>query len=318
MVKYYLGVDMTPEELKDLAKRYFDLTLVELACLADQIEPSKGWRQILEEAKREHPRTPEELLKLARIEAIRACNFVIERGLVSVPREAMGFRVKFGRRVSYPFGYYGNGTYYVPRLKKGLTSEERHQLLRDNNPLWTRIVALHEVIPGHHLQNKVGKRSRVRALGFTGTFTEGWGMYCEEIMKMNGYLDDDPRAKLVQLKFRLWRCARVIISVGLHTKTMTRKDAIRMLVKQVGFEPRSAELEVKRYTESPIYYCTYLIGYLGLMDLRRELERSFPDKFDQRRFHDLILAEGPLPIHLLRQVILRRFNLEGRLVKRAG
>jgi uncharacterized protein (DUF885 family) len=305
-LKYSLMTDHTPESLLFLALQKYREALEALDQCARKIDPRKTWREIIEECKEEDQFTKETLVEKARELALRARDFVVEKDLVTLPPPARVVRVeKGGRGMITPFGQY-NGAYVTAPLD-GLDEKTLRERLRDNHRSWTALVALHESVPGHHLQFEVAKtlkdRSRIRKLASPSTYVEGWGLYCEEMMYQNGYFADGTRERLNALKMRLWRCARVLIDVGLQTGCMTPERAIDLLVQEVTLEPSSAKMEVDHYTQRPTYFSGYLLGYLEFIRLRELAQKTLGDRFDQKKFHDELLQLGPLPLSPLHKAV---------------
>ena len=313
-LKYTLLTHHTPESLLDLAMAKWDDTIAQLEACAKRVDDRKSWRELIEECKGE-AWTKEQCHGEAEKLALKARDFAVEKGLVTIPAAARDFAVLRGRRGEItPFGHYepGMGTRkgaYVSPPLDGLSDDLLRERLRDNNKYWTTIVALHEAVPGHHLQFEVAKdlkRSRLRRLADTATYVEGWGLYTEEMMFLNGYYEDGSRQRLTALKMRLWRCARVVIDVGLQTGTLTKDEAVKLLVEGVTLEPSSARAEVDHYLQRPTYFCGYLLGFTSFMELREGAQQALGSKFDQKAFHDAILAVGPMPLPQLQRAVLSR------------
>ena len=126
-------------------------------------------------------------------------------------------------------------------------------LLRGHARFGIPVTALHEACPGHHLQhlraNQV-KGHPLRHIFTSSTFSEGWALYCEDLMYRHGFYIDD-RVRLLQLKDLLWRACRVIIDVGLQTGQMGFTEAETFLVRKARLERPNARAEVRRYCANP-------------------------------------------------------------------
>src|SRR5690606_26546659 len=109
----------------------------------------------------------------------------------------------------------------------------------------------------------------LRKIARESIFSEGWGLFTEEMMFEQGFLQGDD-VRLTQLRNRLWRAARVILDVSLHTGRMTFEEAVDFLAERVRFERYAAELEVGMYTQRPTYVLGYLIGMQEIMNIREE------------------------------------------------
>jgi len=182
--------------------------------------------------------------------------------------------------------------------------------LRTQNDGWIPVIALHEGYPGHHLQQVYARRNprRLRRTAGNTYYGEGWALYAEHWMARAG-LFDTPDARLGQLQMRLWRTARVIIDPSLHTGAMSYEDAVRFFVDEVGLERSAAEAEVNRFTTWPTQAPSYIIGWLEIERLERDVRAATGSVFDHRRFVERVLEAGPLPPLLLRRVVLESFGL---------
>lgn len=277
--------------------------------LATRIAPGKSWRQVVELLKRKHP-SAAGLAVFAREAMQHALDFTITNSLVTVPHAARhaAIRVVTGGQLSrtYPFGGYGGarpsrtgftGTYFVSPPADWMDEEQAAERLRGNHYAKTRVVALHEVVPGHHLQSVVHRLrplSRFRRRFYSTVFGEGWALYCEETMHRSGFFDLETR--FAQLQMRLWRAVRVVVDVGLHTGRLTMAGAEQMLVEEAGLDPVNAEAEVLRYVDNPTRPMSYLVGFLMIDDLEAAERRRLGSGFDGRAFRDRLLAFGPVPL----------------------
>ncbi len=313
-LKYTLLTAHTPETLLKLAQTWWDDTIAKLEACAKRIDATKTWRELIEDCKQE-AYGADEYHDAALALAQKARDFAVEKELVTIPAGGLDFDVRKGSKGQItPFGHYQPGMgktkgAYVTAPVTGLSEEDLKERLRDNNKYWTTIVALHEAVPGHHLQFEVArtqKRSALRRSADTSTYVEGWGLYCEEMMFLNGYYEDGTKQRLTALKMRLWRCARVKIDVGIQTGTMTTDDAVKLLTEQVTLEPTSAKLEVQHYAARPTYFCGYLVGWLAFTELREAVKKELGGRFDQKSFHDAILDVGPMPLGLLHKAVMHR------------
>jgi len=133
-------------------------------------------------------------------------------------------------------------------------------------------------------------------------FIEGWAFYCEEMMERLGYIAE-PVQRLGRLSDQLWRAARIILDVSLHTRGMSVEEATDFLVKECQLEPANALAEVRRYTQSPTQPQSYLMGKLAILELVEEYRKANPDA-SLKEIHNAILGCGSLPPRLMRQRLL--------------
>ncbi len=306
-------LDISADELYELGWELFRETKEEMERLASEIAPGKSAKEILEEAKKDHPRA-EELLDAYRREMERAKRFVIEREIVTIPA---GERLRLEPTPPFlapviPYAAYmppgpleavQEGVFLVTPVPPDAPEEVKEEKLRGHS--WARIpvTALHEAYPGHHLQlcyaNQVGKLPRKLAGFLSSLFVEGWAFYCEELMERLGFIGE-PIQRLGRLSDQLWRAARIILDVGLHVKGMSVEEAVDFLVREAGLERTNALAEVRRYTSSPTQPMSYLVGKLEILNLIDEFKARNPGK-SMRELHDAILGCGSLPPRLMRR-----------------
>ena len=170
-------------------------------------------------------------------------------------------------------------------------------------------LAYHEGIPGHHMQIAIAQeiqglpKFRTMGVHFTA-FSEGWGLYTEQIPKEMG-LYQDPYSDFGRLALELWRAARLVVDTGLHHKRWTRQQAIDYLIKNTPNAPEDCVEAINRYIVSPSQATAYKIGMLKILDLREKAKKQLGAKFDIRQFHDVVLTNGPVPLDVLEELVDR-------------
>lgn len=174
--------------------------------------------------------------------------------------------------------------------------------LRDMPKTELEALAYHEGVPGHHLQRAVqteltGLPPFRRFGGFTA-YTEGWGLYSEELAKDMGFYTD-PYADFGRLGMELWRATRLVVDTGIHDKRWTREQAIRYLKDNTPNPQGDIEKAIERYVVYPGQATAYLIGKLKIMELRTRAQKAMGARFDYRAFHDVVLESGPVPLDVL-------------------
>lgn len=187
------------------------------------------------------------------------------------------------------------GTYYVNLYD-----------LRDMSKTELEALAYHEGVPGHHLQRAVqteltGLPPFRRFGGFTA-YTEGWGLYSEELAKDMGFYTD-PYSDFGRLGMELWRACRLVVDTGIHDKRWSREQAIRYLKDNTPNPQGDIDKAIERYIVYPGQATAYLIGKLKIMELRGRAQAALGDRFDIRAFHDVVLESGPVPLDILERRI---------------
>src|SRR5262249_45656159 len=171
---------------------------------------------------------------------------------------------------------------------------------------WASIsnTSIHEAYPGHHLQLAVASKhpSLTRMLTEAPEFVEGWGMYSEQMMREQGF-DDGPAFRMSMDTDAIWRACRIILDVRMHRGELTTDEATDFLIEHTGFEAPNARAEVRRYTYTPGYQLSYLLGKVLILGLREEERRRLGEGFSLQGFHDALLGHGSLPITYHRRLL---------------
>jgi uncharacterized protein (DUF885 family) len=295
-------------------------TKLALDSLARQLRPGATWRQLVSEMQARHPE-PGRITDAYRRHSDRALALLRREGLITIPpRESLTFVPTPPQlRETYAWGGYGGiqlrdsvmvGRFFVTDVVPSMTPAQVAEKLRTQNDGWIPVIALHEGYPGHHLQSVYARLNprRLRRGGGNTYYGEGWALYAEHWMARAG-LFDTPDSRLGQLQMRLWRTARVIIDPSLHTGAMTYEDAVRFFMDEVGLERSAAEAEVNRFTTWPTQAPSYIIGWLEIERLERDLRAALGERFNHRQFVERVLEAGPLPPLLLRRVVLESYGL---------
>ncbi len=233
-----------------------------------------------------------------------ALDFTAERGLVTVPEgELVVAPTPDFLRALIPFAAYqgpaafdgdARGTFFV-------TLPQPNEPWRLHCRAELPSTALHEGIPGHHLQivTACTLPRPVRRVLASPASQEGWALYCENLMAEQGFISD-PAARFFQVHHLLWRALRVILDVSLHTKGMTVDTASAILRDELGLEEGAARAEAVRYCAFPTYQLCYAVGRREILRLRDDAREARGAMFSLRAFHDELLSYGALPTPLAR------------------
>ncbi len=166
---------------------------------------------------------------------------------------------------------------------------------------------LHEAIPGHHYQISVQQENtqlpQFRRTLWYGAYGEGWALYTESLGKELG-LYTDPYQYFGMLSAEMHRAIRLVVDAGMHTKGWTREQAIQYSLEHEAESEQSIVAEIERYMSWPGQALSYKVGQLKIRELRDKMQQAQGDKFDIRKFHQLVLEDGCLPLTILEQKIL--------------
>ena len=309
-------LDYGTEEVLEIGWRLFEETEKAMEDLAQRIDRQTTARELLEVAKADHPKA-DELLDVYRREMARVRQFVAVQDIVTIPE---GESLKIEPTPSFLWGIIPYAAYMPPgpleSMQQGVfvvtpvdpqsSEKEQEEKLKGHHYGKLPVTALHEAYPGHHLQlvyaNSVGSLPR-KLGGFVSTlFIEGWAFYCEELMEQLGYIAQ-PLQRLGRLSDQLWRAARIILDVSLHTGKMTVEEGIDFLVERAGLERSNARAEVRRYTATPTQPMSYLIGKIEILKLIDEYKKKHPQA-SLKQVHDAVLSCGSLPPRLMQERLL--------------
>jgi uncharacterized protein (DUF885 family) len=305
-------LDADADDILARGLRAFEETEALAQQVSERIEPGKHWSEVYEHLKDQHP--PADRIKEAYQEKIDAAQaFVIEHQIVTLPAGERVITVDTppALRRSSPFGTFQSvdrfgegleGRLVLTPIEDWMTPQQQAERLRSHHNAWIPIIAVHEAYPGHHVDAlKTRENPRLlRKVVQDPIFSEGWGLFTEELMYEQGFLQGDD-VRLTQLRNRLWRAARVVLDVSLHTGRMTFDEAVDFLTEKVRFERYAAELEVGMYTVRPTYVLGYLIGMQEIMAIRDEYIGKYGQPTPPSTFYDRLLRVGALPPVLVRE-----------------
>jgi uncharacterized protein (DUF885 family) len=305
------------DDIIAIGREAFERTTAEAQEVAERIAPGKHWVEVYEELKRDHP-TAEGMKQAYQAQMDAAQAFVIDHRILTLPAGEHVITVDTppAQRRSSPFGTFDSvgpddeelqGRLVLTPIEEGLTPEAHEARLSAHHTAWIPIIAVHEAYPGHHahaLKTYENPR-RLRHYVRESIFSEGWGLFTEQLMFEQGFLRGDD-VKLTQLRNRLWRAARVILDASLHTGTMTFDEAVDFLVDEVRFDRVAAELEVGMYTTRPTYVLGYLIGMVKIEEMRDAWIAKYGEPAEPRELYDALLTIGSLPPALVRTELLSR------------
>ncbi len=163
-------------------------------------------------------------------------------------------------------------------------------------------VTYHEGLPGHHLQISIAQEltdvPTFRKHERYTAYTEGWGLYSEQLGKTVGFYQD-PYSDYGRLEADIWRAIRLVVDTGVHQDHWTRQQMVDYFHEHSAIDEPSIQAEVDRYIAWPGQSLAYKIGQLKIMELRDRAKKALGDKFDLRAFHDEVLDAGALPLDML-------------------
>jgi uncharacterized protein (DUF885 family) len=183
------------------------------------------------------------------------------------------------------------GIFYVPILEANKF-----------NAVGMETLFLHEAIPGHHYQISLQQENielpQFRKFMGYSAYAEGWALYTETLGKELG-LYKDKYQYLGHLSDAMHRAIRLVVDVGIHTKGMTREQAINYMMTNERITEQEATAEIERYMAIPGQALSYMVGKISIMELRNKYQKQLGNKFNLAGFHDAVLGGGNMPLQYL-------------------
>jgi uncharacterized protein (DUF885 family) len=312
-------MDSSAEQILQRGLAAFEETEKLAQQTASRIQPGSHWTEVYETLKDDHPAAMD--IKQAYQQQMEAAQvFVLEHSVLTLPEgeRVITLDTPPAMRRSSPFGTFQTaspfdggleGRLILTPIEDWMPPEQQAERLRSHHTAWIPVIAVHEAYPGHHAQAlKVNENPNLlRRVIRESIFSEGWGLFTEELMFELGFLQGDD-VRLTQLRNRLWRAARVILDVSLHTGRMEFDEAVDFLVEKVRFERYAAELEVGIYVREPTYVLGYLIGMQEIDSIRSEFIELNGEPEPPSEFYDALLRIGSIPPALLREELFSRVD----------
>lgn len=176
-----------------------------------------------------------------------------------------------------------------------------------SRPKWAmEALALHEAVPGHHLQISLAQEMPNlpdfrKYDGYTA-FVEGWGLYAESLGGELGFYKD-PYSRYGQLTYEMWRAVRLVVDTGIHFHGWSRDKAIEYMMSQIPKTRQECEVEIDRYITWPGQALAYKVGQLKISELRNRAQAELGERFDIREFHEQVLKNGAIPLDVLDKAV---------------
>jgi uncharacterized protein (DUF885 family) len=305
-------LDIDTKTLEKMGRRLLLETREQIENLSNELHPGRNWKDVVEALKENHPDASQlrgEYEKHMR----KAKEFVLSKNLVPIPagEELRVIDTPSFERGTIPYAAYVHpgsldekqeGLFFVTPVDTSAPIEVQRDQLRGHSYAAMVLTALHEGYPGHHLQLVHSNRVPVKLRHLCGNtvFAEGWALYCEELMKEVGFYESR-EIEIFQLKDMLWRAARVVVDVGLHTRSMSFDEAVEFLISEALIERPNAMAEIRRYTNSPSQPSSYAIGKAEVLALREEERQRLGARFNLAKFHQKLLSSGTIPFKLVKE-----------------
>ncbi len=203
------------------------------------------------------------------------------------------------------------GAYYQPPAMDGSRMGVFYANLYDikATPRYgMRTLAYHEGIPGHHFQLAIQQQQKelpfFRRIIPAIAYSEGWALYAEQLAWELGF-QDDPYDNIGRLQAELFRAVRLVVDTGIHYMRWNREQAIDYMISNTGMAESDVIAEIERYFIMPGQALAYKVGMTKLQELRELARTELGEKFDIRKFHNVVLTNGSVPLDILEDIVLQ-------------
>ena len=211
-----------------------------------------------------------------------------------------------GASISAPGPYDKNAnTYYNVGSLSGWPTEKSESYLREYNDYILQILNIHEAIPGHYTQLVYSNQSPslIKSVFGNGAMVEGWAVYTELMMLENGYAQSE-EMWLMYYKWNLRTTCNTILDNSVHTKNMSREQALDLLTKEAFQQQAEAEGKWNRVTLTQVQLCSYFTGYSEIYELRELIKQKQGTHFNLKKFHEKFLNYGSAPVQYIKDLML--------------
>ena len=299
LIAYFTTTDMSAAEIHELGVSEVERIRAEMQAIIESIGfdgDFDAFVEFLREDPQFYAKTADELLGRAAL--------ISKTAEGELPR----FFTRLPRATYKIVGNPTRGAYYMAPSGDGTDSGTYFVEIGDleSEPLYAlESLSLHEAVPGHHLQSTLAQEldlPEFRRDLYHSAFGEGWGLYSERLGKEMGFYKD-PYSDFGRLSYEAWRACRLVVDTGLHAFGWSRQQAVDFMLENTALSEADINKEIDRYITWPAQALSYKIGELKIRELRARAENELGPAFDIRRFHDVVVGNGSLPIAVLEDMV---------------
>lgn len=310
-VRYFTTLEMTPQEVFDTGQKEVARIRAEMDAIIKELGFKGSYADFLQFLRTDeqfYAKTGEEILAKAAWYSKKA-EEILPRYFGKLPRLPFTVNpVPDAIAPKYTSGRYSGGS--MKSKRAGQYWVNTHNL--PSRPLYALpALTLHEAVPGHHLQmslaQEIANVPKFRRQTYLSAFGEGWALYTEYLGKEAG-MYKTPYEDFGRLTYEMWRACRLVVDPGMHYKGWTRQEALDFMASNTALSIHEVTTEIDRYIGWPGQAVSYKIGELKIRELRKWAEEKAGDKFDIRAFHDLVLANGSIPLSSLERVVKKYYE----------
>lgn len=304
---------MTPDEVFEIGQKEVARIRAEMEKIIADLKFEGSFAEFLNFLRTDpqfYAKTPRELMMEASYFAKKADGKLPEFFGV-LPRNSYGVEpVPADIAPKYTGGRYVGGS--LENGRAGLYWVNTFKL--ESRPLYVLpALTLHESVPGHHLQISLAQEMEnvpnFRKSNYLSAYGEGWALYTEYLGEEMG-IYETPYQLFGKLTYEMWRACRLVVDVGIHAKGWSRDAAVEFMASNTALSLHEVNTEIDRYIGWPAQALSYKIGELKIRELRKTAEAALGEQFDLRKFHDVILSQGAVPLFVLEDMVKRYIALE--------
>lgn len=304
-VKYHTTLDRSAQEIHKIGKQEVDRIRKQMMEIVRQegYQNFDSFIKFLRTDEQFYADTEEELMKEYAY-VLKQLDGMLLEYFKKLPRTPYGIK-----KIPEYQGSQSTAAYYMPPPSNGSRPGIFYINTYDLSarPLYEiEALAVHEAVPGHHLQNAIKVEQDAlpafRKHANLYAYSEGWGLYAEWLGKEMGIYDDH-YSKFGRLSYEMLRAMRLVVDTGMHALGWSRQKAIDYMLANSAMSELDVKNEVNRYISWPGQALAYKMGELKIQSLRKEAEKELGDDFNVREFHNVILQNGALPLDLLEKEV---------------
>jgi len=309
--RYSLAAGKSPEQVLAEAETALKTVREEMVRLA----APQSVKEALDRIAQQHA-TPETYMESARKTLAEATEFVRSKHLVTLPSRSnlqviptpefmRGIYSVGGFNQAPPLEPQLGAFYWVTPIPSTWPKERVESKLREYNTYGLMELTIHEAMPGHYVQLEIANdvepkpRRLLRNIYGNGPYIEGWGVYAQQVMSDEGFLNNSVELRLSLLKQLLRAIANAILDIRLQTMGMTDQQALDLMINDTFQEKEEATAKLQRAQLSSCQLPTYFVGWRGWHDVREQYKQRKGTAFNLTEFHDAALKESAVPLPVL-------------------
>ncbi|GJQ12463.1 hypothetical protein GpartN1_g4289.t1 [Galdieria partita] len=304
-IEYYTSLSYTAEELHLIGKKEVERISKEITRVRARLQQTEGSFVSFIAQLRQNPqlfaKDGQSIIQLYK-DILGKIRSKVSHYFVNLPRAELEVKpIESYREKSAPPAHY----YPAPKDRSRPAVFYANTSEPTTRPLYAmKAVALHEGIPGHHLQVAIAQeldhlpRIRREVQGFCIGYVEGWGLYAEYLGNVMNVYEDDYDL-LGRLLAEIWRACRLVVDTGLHALGWTREESVQYMRENAGITEADIQVEIDRYMVMPGQALAYKVGEMKIIQLLQVAQEQLKEKFSWPLFHDCVLRSGAVPLSML-------------------